>query len=315
MTDYTDSLDLTQPGPVVVRGMPFDAYLKIEAVNSTLLKAFLRSHEHGDWEAKNRRETTDSLILGGAMHTMILEGREVFNARYSPGGPINPKTGECYGRATKAYTEWAEANGIDTGMILSEKEIADIEGMCESIKAQPDVLGTIKAANATREIVVVWDEPWGETTVRCKARLDYCHPELGVIDVKTCQDCRAEAFARDITKFGYDLQAAFYAQASHAAGLNPHKDFGWIAIEKKPPYLIGLWTPTDNMLDTGAANMRLAMARYLAWEDAGRECVREPVTFRPIDLPPWAKGNPIDSLKNTHNHEEEQDDDRDSNPF
>lgn len=289
----------------IFRHMPFDEYRKIDAVNSSLLKAFFRSHEHGHHAATTERESSDAFVLGAALHTLILEGRDVFTERYNPGGPVNPKTGTTFGRQTKAFADWAEANGVDTEALLTDGELVAVEGMAASIKAQPEVLETIRAANATREVVIVWDEKLGDTTIRCKMRGDYIHPMLGVLDVKTCEDCRAQAFARSIANYGYDLQAAFYVRASHAAGLNPHKDFGWIAIEKKPPHLIGLWTPTDNMLDTGYANMRLAMSRYLAWEEAGRECIREPVRFRPIDLPAWAKGSPIESMHDAKENEDE----------
>ena len=51
---------------------------------------------------------TAAFQLGRATHTLILEGREKFAAEFTVSdGPVNPKTGEAYGRATKAYREWA----------------------------------------------------------------------------------------------------------------------------------------------------------------------------------------------------------------
>lgn len=43
-------------------------------------------------------------------HCLILEGQAAFDEQYLvAGGPVNPKTGEPYGKATKAYAEWIAA--------------------------------------------------------------------------------------------------------------------------------------------------------------------------------------------------------------
>jgi hypothetical protein len=289
----------------IYKGLPFDEYRKIDAVNSSLLKAFFRSPEHGHHAATTERESSDAFVIGGALHTLILEGREVFNDRYNPDGPINPRTGKCFGRGTMAFDHWAEYSGVNTHKILTDAEVLAVEGMASAIKEQPAVLQAIRDGNALREVTIVWDEPHAGGKVRCKMRADYLHPALGVLDVKTCQDCRADQFSRDVAKHGYDLQAALYVRGSMAAGLNPHGDFGWIAIEKAPPHLIGLWTPTDNALDTGYHNMRLALDRYLAWEAAGRTCQREQAQFRPLDLPAWARLNPVTTIGDTTAGEQE----------
>ena len=50
---------------------------------------------------------TQSLALGRAVHCLILEGRAAFDEQYLVAdGPVNPKTGEPYGKATKASAEW-----------------------------------------------------------------------------------------------------------------------------------------------------------------------------------------------------------------
>ena len=44
---------------------------------------------------------------GRAVHTLIFEGRAKFDAEFLiSDGPVNPKTGECFGKLTKAYKEW-----------------------------------------------------------------------------------------------------------------------------------------------------------------------------------------------------------------
>jgi len=50
-------------------------------------------------------------LVGRAAHALILEGRERYADRYAVGGPVNPKTGEPFGTRTKAWAEWAAAQG------------------------------------------------------------------------------------------------------------------------------------------------------------------------------------------------------------
>lgn len=61
-----------------------------------------------------------ALALGRAAHTLILEGRAAFDEQYIVSdGPTNPKTGEHFGRITKAYAEWAAAQ---TKVVIPERE-------------------------------------------------------------------------------------------------------------------------------------------------------------------------------------------------
>ena len=51
---------------------------------------------------------SSAFVMGRAAHCLILEGRNAFDREYVvTDGPINPRTGESYGRSTKAFAEWA----------------------------------------------------------------------------------------------------------------------------------------------------------------------------------------------------------------
>ena len=59
-----------------------------------------------------------ALALGRATHCLILEGRMAFDEQYVVAdGPVNAKTGESFGRATKAYAEWLSS--LDRAVISS----------------------------------------------------------------------------------------------------------------------------------------------------------------------------------------------------
>ena len=57
-----------------------------------------------------------ALALGRAAHCLILEGRAAFDEQYLVAdGPVNPKTGEPFGKATKAYAEWLYSQTCEIG--------------------------------------------------------------------------------------------------------------------------------------------------------------------------------------------------------
>ena len=83
-------------------------------MSSHLLADFRESPEL--YRRKTRGEIAEAespaLALGRAAHCLILEGRPAFDREYVVSeGPLNPKTGEPYGKSTKAYAEWRGSQG------------------------------------------------------------------------------------------------------------------------------------------------------------------------------------------------------------
>jgi hypothetical protein len=76
---------------------------------------YLSSHQLGDFRRcpllyRKKKlgliadEDRPAYLIGRAVHALVLEGRDRFEAEYAVGGPINPKTGEVYGPTTKAFS-------------------------------------------------------------------------------------------------------------------------------------------------------------------------------------------------------------------
>ena len=62
-----------------------------------------------------------ALALGRAAHCLVLEGRAAFDGQFRVAdGPVNPKTSEPYGKATKAYADWLASQ---TKEIVSQKDL------------------------------------------------------------------------------------------------------------------------------------------------------------------------------------------------
>lgn len=282
MIDYTPDLDLTQPGPVAIRGMPNEKYRAAPGMSQSDLKPFLRSIRHGAYALANKRKETPAMHFGTAMHTLMLDGVTEFHRKYAVGGPVNPSTEKTYGRDTKAFADWLKEQGGKE--FVSPEEMERMIAMRDEIRKSfaGDVLET---PGVLRELSMFWDEPCGETTVRCKARLDWFHADIGIVDLKTCADSSAQEFGKDIGNRGMHIQAAAYRLAAKRCGLSESCAYGWIAVESAAPHAIELHRPEDWMFTCGLTAFLKAVHRYAAWRDGD---IEQPTAFREIKLPSWA---------------------------
>lgn len=180
---------------------------------------------------------TAAFALGRATHTLILEGEAKYDAEYlTSDGPVNPKTDKPYGKATKAYQDWAAEQ---TKPVIGMEDFALIQKMREAVHAHPVAADLLKDGIAEGTIRTTWG---GEPV---QARLDWYNPEHNfIVDLKTCND--ADRFGYDIRDFGYVFQMAFYAECVSLArgdkiGVGPRApDCYLVAVEKKEPYRVSV---------------------------------------------------------------------------
>ncbi len=187
------------------------------------------------------RDST-AYTLGRAAHVLILEGRERFEAEFAVGGPINPKTGQPFGVQTKAFADWTASVGRP---VLSDADAALLEQMRAGVHDHVFARELLRSGVAEG---VVRAEYGG---VPCQARIDWVNPVdgRGIVDLKTCSDL-AE-FERDVHRYGYVHQMAFYRElVVEACGVE--LEVHLVAIEKREPYRCGVWQLSRRLLDRAA---------------------------------------------------------------
>ncbi|MEO1535380.1 MAG: PD-(D/E)XK nuclease-like domain-containing protein [Planctomycetota bacterium] len=187
------------------------------------------------------RDST-AYALGRAAHVLILEGRERFEAEFAVGGPINPKTGQPFGAQTKAFAQWAASVGKP---VLSDADAALLEQMHAGVRDHLFATELLRSGVAEG---VVRAEYGG---VPCQARIDWVNPidGRGVVDLKTCSDL--DEFERDVHRYGYVHQMAFYRElVVEACGVE--LEVHLVAIEKREPYRCGVWQLSRRLLDRAA---------------------------------------------------------------
>ena len=235
-----------------IQAIPFDVYLE-----DAYQGLYLTSHFLSDfrlcpllYRQKLNGEViiddTASFQIGRATHALVLGWQDAFDEEYLvSAGPINPKTGEPFGKLTKAYKDWA---ATQTKKIILTNEFDFMSKLQEAVWAHP------KAAELLDGCVcegVVRTEYLGENV---QIRMDAFNPNLkAIIDLKTCDNL--DFFTNDCFKYGYAEQMAFYRDVFKAASGGIDTTTWLIAVEKRIPYRCGVWQVPDEMLaQAGKAN-------------------------------------------------------------
>ena len=101
-------------------------------------------------------------------------------------------------------------------------------------------------------------------------------------------DSSAEGFAKSVWKFGYHRQQAFYQDAVHQL-TGEFLPFVFIAVEKDPPYSVGVYDLSDEFAEAGYNEVESAINRLVKCRESGiweRDGYGEIVTLR---APRWSK--------------------------
>ena len=241
-----------------------------EYVSSHLLADFRESPELYRRKVSGEIEDADtpSLALGRATHCLVLEGRDAFDEQYVVAdGPVNPRTGEPFGKATKAYADWQASQ---TKEVVGTKDFGFIVKLQKSVWLHDAASALLNEGQAEG---VVRADCCG---VLCQSRLDWLSNEYGIVDLKTCDSLKW--FENDCRRYGYIYQMAFYRAVMREA-TGETVPVRLIAVEKNEPFSTGVWELTDDVLEQAelvneAALRRLRECRLKNEWPTGYEAIR-----------------------------------------
>jgi hypothetical protein len=194
-------------------------------------------------------EERPAYVVGRAAHCRTLEGSAVFHQRFAIGGPINPKTGKPFGQDTKTFAEWASA----VGKPAITQDIADLcDLLAEAVHGHTEAAALLSEGQAEGVVRTTY------ANVSCQIRIDWLHPERGIVDLKTIDNL--DWFEAQARSFGYAYQLAFYRAVLGAiAGIQV--DASIIAVEKQAPYRVGVWRFSPQVLAVAARENLAAIER------------------------------------------------------
>lgn len=211
----------------ILKGLSNEAYHSGEGVSKSDLDLVHRSPLH--YLKSEHDNDSDALRLGTAFHMAVLETAEFMKTydKLKPGMKRTTKDG-------KARVEEIHAAGkID----LTHEEWEMIMGMRNSVLSNPIAKALI---NGSDHEVSVYGTINGTL---CKCRPDiWDSRRLIIADLKSTTDASPEAFAKSVANFRYYVQDAWYRHVMEAAAGIVPKAFVFIAVEKKPPYAMAMYS-------------------------------------------------------------------------
>lgn len=243
-----------QPG--CYSGYPEAEYHASEGLSVSRLKrhrkAALLSTVEQDEETRDQK-------LGTLIHCVALEP-DSFAKRFV----INDDNRNS--NAFKAVKAKADADGKE---VVKQQDYDNARRIRDAIMAHPEA-GRILAPGPSLlvEQSFYWVDP--ATGILCRGRADAIRLDWRAIgDLKSTEDASAEGFARSCTKYLYDWQQAYYQEGIEAScGWMPEAFF-FIAVEKKPPFLVKPWVIHPDDVDRAYDEVCEARAHYRRCLDAG----------------------------------------------
>lgn len=192
--------------------------------------------------------------------------------------------------------EWLANNSAR--QVLSEEDWTHLHGMRDAVMAHPAASKLLRMPGEAERSYYAIDPKTG-MLLRC--RPDYDTDAGILVDLKSTDDASPEGFARSIAKWRYHVQDPFYVDtcnlAIDQAGLDMRKKrmMVFIAVEKKPPYAVGVYKLDAESVEIGRLEYRSDVDK-LAHAIETNEWPAYGDDVQPITLPAWKKSQAIAAL-------------------
>lgn len=189
--------------------------------------------------------------------------------------------------------EWNKNNGHR--QVLDEEQWAHLHGMRDAVLAHP-YAAKLLGMPGTTETSFYWVDERTGLLMRC--RPDRRTDSGIIIDLKSTDDASQEEFARSIAKWRYHVQEPFYVEGTNEAIRQAQLDMPlsrfmvFIAVEKKPPYAVGVYKLDIESVDIGRMEYREDMTK-LAKAESTDEWPGYGDTVQSISLPSWKKAQAL----------------------
>lgn len=169
-------------------------------------------------------------------------------------------------------------------LIVNQEDHDKGKAMCESLLALPDVRRIMDGSQCEHSGWYV--DP--ETDLLCKYRPDI-RTDWCMADVKTCKGASPAEFGKAVATYQYHLSAAHYLTGDEIITGTDHRQFVFLCVESKPPYLTAVYPLADRGLQQGEWERRKALGTVKRCQDADHWPSYNDGTDNYIDVPYWAQ--------------------------
>ena len=207
------------------------------------------------WCEDNPTEPSEDMVLGSAFHKIVLEP-ETFGDEFVVMPKVDGRSTQ--GKLLKKQFEETKGNK----QVITQDQYDTICGMRDSIMSNPYAR---KLINGNIEQSMYFTDDL--TKVECKCRPDVWRKvadRVVITDLKSAKSVMPNDFMRDCVKYHYDLQTAMYREGASKVLDVPKDniDFVFIAVEKKPPYLLNIMQADTYVIQKGEADFREYIGTY-----------------------------------------------------
>lgn len=217
-----------------------------DRISASDIKNFLVSPKYyfyKKYEEQKKSEAERHFIIGSALHELILEP-EFFKNNYL----VTPKFDMRTNVGKTAHTEFLQQ--AEGKVLLNIDEYEMIVKMGQSASENETFLDLIWDSYRELSCYTI-DE---KTGLKLKMRPDsFAKNKSTITDIKSCQKSSYKDFKGDVYKFGYSITSAFYKDF-----LN-RENYVFCAIEKQAPYQTALYMLSDEMIEYGRGQYRMAL--------------------------------------------------------
>ena len=237
-------------------------YRKIKGIRSSQLKNMLTSPAYAKYKMDNPTDSTDALILGEAVHCLMLEPHN-FEDKLAV-RPVTDK-GRAVASNTKQFKKWAELNEGKT--FITEAQLAQAKAMVNGAFQNRKIREHI---DSLVEVEGLWT--WEEDGITFKCRFDGIGKDSGetfLSDVKTTSKLKEYLFMKSAISFGYDLQCYMYKQGALHNNYDIKKVFIPAVSSTKGQFEGVLYELTPEFLAVGERRFKEAVALYRHCMDTG----------------------------------------------
>lgn len=225
---------------------------------------------------REREAPTPALVLGTAIHSIALEP-DLFTQEYV----VNPGIERRSNAGKAEYAAFVAEN--EGKVILDDEQYQACLHIRDAIARHPVAPGLLTGGAAEQTFFAI--DP--ETGELIKCRYDYLQDSgYAAIDLKSTEDASPSGFARSAANFRYDLQPAWYFDVNTILYGERPRHWIFMALEKKPPYAIGLYFAKEEDIERAYTRARQDFLKIVEhkntdrWPDWGHEVM-------PLDLPRW----------------------------
>ena len=226
-----------------------------------------------------QRADTEFTSFGSLIHSIVATEGDPYAKFIRIPPTVLARNGS---RAGKAYQEFSDAH--KGKWLLKDQEASQVELVVGAIFENKSAKMLLEAEGEYERALRWVHSDFPALTLRC--RIDKLLRSC-IVDVKTTQSTRPQAFVRTIVKYGYHRQAAFYQDAVYelTGGRLP---FVFIGVTTNPPYTCETYDLDEDFIRLGREQYEFALRRLVACQQSNTWRTATHGEIFTLSAPGWA---------------------------